>query len=161
MYDLIEKKRSTRKLYTEALIGRGDITVEDAEEVMTRFQRRLESVFKEVRNPELPAKDLDYNRVPVYPSKEGAKHGTAITIETLKKIADAHTSFPDGFTVHPKVMPQLQRRPPPSPRARSTGRRARSSPSDRCCWTAGRFGSPARTAGAARSCSGSPASWTG
>ena len=52
MYDLIEKKRSTRKLYTEALIGRGDITVEDAEAVMTRFQQRLESVFKEVRDPE-------------------------------------------------------------------------------------------------------------
>ena len=28
----------------------------------------------------------------------------------LKKIADAHTTFPEGFTVHPKVMPQLQRR---------------------------------------------------
>ena len=110
MYDLIEKKRSVRKLYTEALIGRGDITVEDAEAVMARFQQRLESVFKEVRNPEAKAKDVDLNRVPVYPAKEGAKHGTAITIETLKKIADAHTTFPDGFTVHPKVMPQLQRR---------------------------------------------------
>jgi multifunctional 2-oxoglutarate metabolism enzyme len=31
-------------------------------------------------------------------------------METLKKIADAHTTFPSGFTVHPKVMPQLQRR---------------------------------------------------
>jgi 2-oxoglutarate dehydrogenase E1 component len=31
-------------------------------------------------------------------------------METLKKIADAHTTFPNGFTVHPKVMPQLQRR---------------------------------------------------
>ena len=110
MYDLIEKKRSVRKLYTEALIGRGDITVEDAEEVMTKFQQRLESVFKEVRNPEAKAKDVDWNRVPVYPAKEAAKHGTAITVETLKKIADAHTTFPDGFTVHPKVMPQLQRR---------------------------------------------------
>ncbi len=110
MYDLIEKKRSVRKLYTEALIGRGDITVEDAEEVMTKFQQRLESVFKEVRNPEAKARDVDWNRVPAYPSKEAAKHGTAITVETLKKIADAHTTFPDGFTVHPKVMPQLQRR---------------------------------------------------
>ena len=110
MYDLIEKKRSVRKLYTEALIGRGDITVEDAEEVMTRFQQRLESVFREVRDPELPAKDPYYNRVPAYPSKAAAKHGTAITIEILKRIADAHTTFPDGFTVHPKVMPQLQRR---------------------------------------------------
>ena len=110
MYDLIEKKRSTRKLYTEALIGRGDISVEDAEEVMTRFQQRLESVFREVRDPELPAREVDLNRVPVYPAKAGAKHGTAITAEALKKISDAHTTFPDGFTVHPKVMPQLQRR---------------------------------------------------
>ena len=110
MYDLIEKKRSVRKLYTEALIGRSDITVEDAEEVMTKFQQRLESVFKEVRNPEAKARDVDWNRVPAYPPKSAAKHGTAITVETLKKIADAHTTFPDGFTVHPKVMPQLQRR---------------------------------------------------
>jgi multifunctional 2-oxoglutarate metabolism enzyme len=110
MYDLIEKKRSVRKLYTEALIGRGDITVEDAEKVMTRFQQRLETVFKEVRATVQPARDLEYSRVPAYPKKSAAKHGTAITFETLKKVADAHTTFPPGFTVHPKVMPQLQRR---------------------------------------------------
>ena len=34
MYKLIDAKRSTRKLYTEALIGRGDITVEEAEDVL-------------------------------------------------------------------------------------------------------------------------------
>ena len=111
MYDLIEKKRSTRKLYTEALIGRGDITVEDAEAVMTRFQQRLESVFKEVRDPGLPAKRRwTTTGCRCTRPRPAAKHGTAITIETLKKIADAHTTFPDGFTVHPKVMPQLQRR---------------------------------------------------
>jgi 2-oxoglutarate dehydrogenase E1 component len=110
MYDLIEKKRSVRKLYTEALIGRGDITVEDAEKVLTRFQQRLESVFKEVRGTRQPPSDLGYSRVPAYPKKSAAKHGTAISMEALKKVADAHTTFPQGFTVHPKVMPQLQRR---------------------------------------------------
>jgi multifunctional 2-oxoglutarate metabolism enzyme len=110
MYDLIEKKRSVRKLYTEALIGRGDITVEDAERVLTRFQERLETVFKEVRSTGQRPRDLEYSRVPAYPKKSAAKHGTAITIEILKKIADAYTTFPAGFTVHPKVMPQLQRR---------------------------------------------------
>ncbi len=110
MYDLIEKKRSVRKLYTEALIGRGDITVEDAEAVMSRFQQRLETVFKEVRGSTQPARDMEYSRVPAYPKKSAARHGTAISMETLKKIADAHTIFPSGFTVHPKVMPQLQRR---------------------------------------------------
>jgi 2-oxoglutarate dehydrogenase E1 component len=110
MYDLIEKKRSVRKLYTEALIGRGDITVEDAEAVMTRFQQRLETVFKEVRGTTQPPRDMEYSRVPAYPKKSVARHGTAVSVETLKKIADAHTIFPSGFTVHPKVMPQLQRR---------------------------------------------------
>ena len=37
MYDLIEQKRSVRKLYTESLIGRGDITVEEAEQVLQRL----------------------------------------------------------------------------------------------------------------------------
>ena len=71
MYDLIEKKRSVRKLYTEALIGRGDITVEDAEEVMTRFQQRLESVFKEVRDANSAPVDAKLQMVPEYPSKSG------------------------------------------------------------------------------------------
>jgi 2-oxoglutarate decarboxylase len=110
MYDLIEKKRSVRKLYTEALIGRGDITVEDAERVMSRFQQRLEDVFTEVRGTRQPPADMDYSRVPAYPKKSAAKHGTAISMEMLKKVADAYTTFPAGFTVHPKVMPQLQRR---------------------------------------------------
>src|SRR4029077_16304559 len=38
MYDLIDAKRSTRKLYTEALIGRGDITMDEAEEALRNFQ---------------------------------------------------------------------------------------------------------------------------
>ena len=110
MYDLIEKKRSTRKLYTEALIGRGDITIEDAEDVMSRFQQRLESVFREVRDATKTPPPDEHQLKPAYPSKEAARHGTAVTPEVLKRIADAHLSFPDGFTVHPKVMPQLQRR---------------------------------------------------
>jgi 2-oxoglutarate dehydrogenase E1 component len=31
-------------------------------------------------------------------------------METVKRIADAYVSAPDGFTVHPKVLPQLQKR---------------------------------------------------
>jgi multifunctional 2-oxoglutarate metabolism enzyme len=35
---------------------------------------------------------------------------TAISAEVLKRIADSHVNAPEGFTVHPKVLPQLQRR---------------------------------------------------
>src|SRR5207342_1565849 len=46
MYQIIDTKRSTRKLYTEELIGRGDITVAEGEEALRDFQQQLETVFK-------------------------------------------------------------------------------------------------------------------
>ncbi len=109
MYDLIEQKRSTRRIYTEALIGRGDITLEDAEGVMNRFRSRLEGVFTEVRNPDA-AQDEEYSTAPYYPIKPDESMGTNITRQMLETMARVHTEMPDGFAVHPKVMPQLQRR---------------------------------------------------
>ena len=108
MYDLIEQKRSVRKLYTESLIGRGDITLEEAEKVLRNYQQQLERVFTEVR--EATGTPSEWTTVPDYPEKSYEDYGTAISRETLKRIADAHVSAPDGFTVHPKVLPQLQRR---------------------------------------------------
>jgi len=108
MYDLIEQKRSVRKLYTESLIGRGDITVEEAEEVLADYQKRLERVFSEVR--EADTQPAAWTTVPDYPDKPAAAANTATTPEALKRIADAYVTPPQGFTVHPKVMPQLQRR---------------------------------------------------
>lgn len=108
MYDLIDRKRSTRKLYTEALIGRGDITLEDAEDAMKRFQHRLEDVFKEVRDEDEPAEE--YHRIPQYPEKRLRDEPTSIPSEMMETISDAHVNVPDGFSVHRKVLPQLQRR---------------------------------------------------
>ena len=109
MYDLIEQKRSVRKLYTESLIGRGDITTADADAVAERFRQRLEAVFKEVRE-EKDAEDDEYARVPFYPAKLGRDKGTNITPEVMATIAKAQVTYPDGFVVHPKVLPQMQRR---------------------------------------------------
>jgi len=108
MYDLIEQKRSVRKLYTESLIGRGDITVEEAEQVLRDYQQQLERVFTAVR--EATSVPSEWTTAPDYPEKHGHKASTAISKETLKRIADAHVNAPDGFVVHPKVLPQLQRR---------------------------------------------------
>jgi multifunctional 2-oxoglutarate metabolism enzyme len=110
MYDLIEQKRSVRKLYTEALIGRGDISIEEAEEALRDFKAQLERAFAETRQPDGEPDELVTG--PTYPAKPetGARPTTAVTEETLKRIAEAHTSLPEGFTPHPKVMPQLQRR---------------------------------------------------
>ena len=114
MYDLIEQKRSVRKLYTEALIGRGDITIDEAEAALRDYQNQLERVFDETRdaaeNPEQPSA---YSTVPSYPRKPRMREGglqTAASPDVLARVAKAYVSVPDGFTVHPKLLPQLQRR---------------------------------------------------
>ncbi|MGZ6754797.1 MAG: multifunctional oxoglutarate decarboxylase/oxoglutarate dehydrogenase thiamine pyrophosphate-binding subunit/dihydrolipoyllysine-residue succinyltransferase subunit, partial [Nocardioides sp.] len=108
MYDLIEQKRSVRKLYTESLIGRGDITIEEAEQVLRDYQQQLERVFTEVR--EASSQPSEWTTVPDYPEKSAGDTATAVSVDVLKRISDAYVTPPEGFTVHPKVMPQLQRR---------------------------------------------------
>ncbi len=106
MYKLIEAKRSTRKLYTEALIGRGDITVEEAEEVLRDYQVQLESVFNVVHNVE---PDHSANFVaPTAP--DPATVNTSVNEATLRKIAATQVATPEGFTVHPRLAPQLAKR---------------------------------------------------
>jgi 2-oxoglutarate dehydrogenase E1 component len=105
MYDLIDAHRSTRKRYTEALIGRGDITVAEAEEVLRNYQAHLESVFTQTRDSE--------SRPSVEPPMEPATPPattTTVDDEVLKRVVDAQLSVPEGFTVHPRLLPQLQRR---------------------------------------------------
>jgi multifunctional 2-oxoglutarate metabolism enzyme len=105
MYDLIDAKRSVRKIYTEALIGRGDITVEEAEQALRDYQEQLERVFAETRDVSNVPADGDR---PAPAEEHDAE--TAITTEVLKRIGESQITVPDGFTVHPRLLPQLQKR---------------------------------------------------
>ncbi|MCX4697954.1 multifunctional oxoglutarate decarboxylase/oxoglutarate dehydrogenase thiamine pyrophosphate-binding subunit/dihydrolipoyllysine-residue succinyltransferase subunit [Streptomyces sp. NBC_01352] len=107
MYDLIDKKRSVRKLYTESLIGRGDITLEEAEQALQDYQGQLEKVFTEVR--EATAQPLSSESAEPQPEFPVAVN-TAISAEVVKRIAESQLNVPDHITVHPRLLPQLQRR---------------------------------------------------
>ncbi|MCL2315971.1 MAG: multifunctional oxoglutarate decarboxylase/oxoglutarate dehydrogenase thiamine pyrophosphate-binding subunit/dihydrolipoyllysine-residue succinyltransferase subunit [Actinomycetia bacterium] len=110
MYDLIEQKRPVRKIFTEALVGRGDISLEDAEQAVNRFRDRLEQVFANVRDPNVPREPDEYRIAPRYPDKPRAKAAPAISREMMSVIAGVYGNLPDGFHVHPKAAPQLARR---------------------------------------------------
>ncbi|MEU6063566.1 MULTISPECIES: multifunctional oxoglutarate decarboxylase/oxoglutarate dehydrogenase thiamine pyrophosphate-binding subunit/dihydrolipoyllysine-residue succinyltransferase subunit [Streptomyces] len=107
MYDLIDKKRSVRKLYTESLIGRGDITLEEAEQALQDYQGQLEKVFTEVR---------EATSQPLTVEAQAPQDGfpvavpTAVSAEVVKRIAESQVNVPDHITVHPRLLPQLQRR---------------------------------------------------
>src|SRR6202042_1548041 len=112
MYDLIEARRSVRKLYTESLIARGDLTMEEAEAALRDYQQQLERAFTETRD----AAALPAQPGTVLPAEVGERpvnHAavrTAITMDAVKQIIDTQVNIPDGFTVHPRLKPQLDRR---------------------------------------------------
>jgi 2-oxoglutarate dehydrogenase E1 component len=106
MYKLIDAKRSTRTLYTEALVGRGDITPQEAEEIATDYQNQLEAVFASVNNHE-PEHDDNF-KAPVAVAAEAV--ASAITEDVAREIAATQVAVPEGFNVHPKLLPQLQKR---------------------------------------------------
>ncbi|MEY3858243.1 MAG: 2-oxoglutarate dehydrogenase component, partial [Actinomycetota bacterium] len=106
MYKLIDAKRSTRLLYTEALIGRGDITVEEAEDVARDYQSQLEAVFAAVNN--LSAETNPNFKAPVAPDAD--KIVTSIPEQIAREIAATQIATPEGFNVHPKLSPQLAKR---------------------------------------------------
>ncbi|MFF5936618.1 multifunctional oxoglutarate decarboxylase/oxoglutarate dehydrogenase thiamine pyrophosphate-binding subunit/dihydrolipoyllysine-residue succinyltransferase subunit [Streptomyces sp. NPDC012508] len=107
MYNLIDKKRSVRKLYTESLIGRGDITLEEAEQALQDFQGQLEKVFAEVREAtSAPAPAHVPDAQPEFP----VAVTTAVSQEVVKRIAESQVNIPERITVHPRLMPQMQRR---------------------------------------------------
>jgi multifunctional 2-oxoglutarate metabolism enzyme len=108
MYDVIDAKRSVRKIYTESLIGRGDISMEEAEHALKDFSNQLEHVFNEVR-------ELEKTPVRISPSVEHeqmvpADLDTSVPVEVIHRIGDAHVELPEGFTVHQRVKPVIERR---------------------------------------------------
>jgi 2-oxoglutarate decarboxylase len=107
MYSIIDTKRSVRKLYTEELIGRGDITVEQAEEALRDYQSQLETVFKATRDS---ANGVSSRLTRVREPQPEPIVATAIPADLVKQIGEAHTDLPEGFTAHKRVQQLLDRR---------------------------------------------------
>ncbi len=108
MYDVIDTKRSVRKSYTESLIGRGDISLKEAEDALRDYQGQLERVFNEVRELEKytpePSESVELDQV--LPTKLK----TSVDESVLERIGDAFVNVPEGFTVHPRVKPVIEKR---------------------------------------------------
>ncbi|MET4003355.1 MULTISPECIES: multifunctional oxoglutarate decarboxylase/oxoglutarate dehydrogenase thiamine pyrophosphate-binding subunit/dihydrolipoyllysine-residue succinyltransferase subunit [Arthrobacter] len=121
MYNLIEAKRSVRRLYTEALIGRGDITEEEATQLLRDYQERLERVFAETHAAQtspIPIITKDSQAISDLerPTAQQADSGvndpqiTAISADMLARIGSIHTQIPEGFEIHQKLKPLLAKR---------------------------------------------------
>ena len=137
MYRLIDSLDSTRGVYTAALVGRGDITPQEAGEIAKSYQDELERVFTEARvqvtggtgssgagdATDTSTQDLsDPTKVGVplssleVPYSQRAGTGmmlgwtSAVPRDVVERIGDAQVAWPESFTVHPKLQAMLSKR---------------------------------------------------
>jgi len=107
MYKIIDQLRSVRKLYTETLVRRGDISIDEAETALNDFNARLQNVLDEVRTVPVP----ELKGVPVAETPADlAAPDTGVDRATLMAIARATVTAPEGFTIHPKLERQFTQR---------------------------------------------------
>ena len=110
MYAKIEERRSVRKLYTELLLNRGDLTVEDTEQILEDFNTKLKEAFDGTRG----SKDKAEVKAapPKFDDRLLESVDTHVDEERLKHIHDVLTSFPQGFEPHPKLKRLIEKRAP-------------------------------------------------
>jgi 2-oxoglutarate dehydrogenase E1 component len=111
LYKRIQDHRSVRKLYTEKLLRRGDITLEQAESMLDDFQARLQKVFDETK--ELDASgDGAPSRPPMQSSRPEVKEKSipAVSRDELDAVARALVTYPSDFNIHRKLERQLKKR---------------------------------------------------
>jgi multifunctional 2-oxoglutarate metabolism enzyme len=112
MYNLIEAKRSVRTLYTESLVGRGDITAEEFEAAHRDFQSRMEVAFDETHAAQTGSIPIvaGAEQSVAAPVVAAEPETTGVPIEVIHHIGDAHGNPPEGFTTHSKLQAMLNKR---------------------------------------------------
>ena len=108
MYNLIDRKPSTFSVYTTNLVGRGDLTEEQCEQLLDAYRDNLEHILNEARAGHLNTDTPAYSG----PKAGETSHSqpTAVAREVIERIGDAQVSVPAGFEVHSKLMNLLRKR---------------------------------------------------
>jgi 2-oxoglutarate decarboxylase len=101
MYKAIAQRRSVRKLYVEALVKRGELTVEEAEGALADFQSKLQVALDQTR-----AQAPEVFKAPKPPKPVGVlPHvSTGVDRTRLDLIFDHLSEYPPDFTPHPKLV---------------------------------------------------------
>ncbi len=110
----IRRHKRVADLWAEQLIAQGVVTATDVEnqkneawEELTRLHQQLKAQIRhaaEVGEIEQPTGEYTLDRTPSPDVK------TAVSATRLQILNDELLSIPDGFTVHPKLVKQLERR---------------------------------------------------
>jgi 2-oxoglutarate dehydrogenase E1 component len=108
MYETIEGHPTVREQYAARLVEAGVVSEEEAEELVTAVQARMREAHETLRKSFEAGGGAHRERRPGRVGDE--QPDTAVPGETLERLNRELLRVPDGFTVHPKLLRQLERR---------------------------------------------------
>jgi 2-oxoglutarate dehydrogenase E1 component len=106
MYDTISKHPSVRKIWAERLVADGELTQADVDGLWNAAYQRLVDAQAEVKKA---ATDNGEKGAP-RPEPRSEVMDTAVSATRLTAFDRQLHSWPSGFTVHPKLARQLEKR---------------------------------------------------
>ncbi len=116
LYDKIKKHPTPFEIYSKKLIAESVISQEDRDKLYTQEIDRLQLAMDSNKTNPLPMKPYVFDgfwkglRRAKGPEDLFDAVKTQTSVETLNSVAKLLTTFPEGFTVHPKLQKLLQGR---------------------------------------------------
>jgi len=107
MYERIKTHPTVRELYAQKLIAQGIISADDANALLAGATARVTAAHDNVKSgawhPEPPEHLAEDEQIQ-------PPRATSVELERLLAWSDALVTVPAGFTIHPKLVRQLERR---------------------------------------------------
>ncbi len=107
MYEAIKNHAPVRKLYADQLIADGVITQEEAERLASEAYEQVAQAHAELKESIGAPPDTGTHELDRTMSREPR---TTVPSETLRSIGEQLLHLPDGFALHRKLKPLLERR---------------------------------------------------
>ncbi|HEX6459849.1 MAG TPA: multifunctional oxoglutarate decarboxylase/oxoglutarate dehydrogenase thiamine pyrophosphate-binding subunit/dihydrolipoyllysine-residue succinyltransferase subunit, partial [Thermoleophilaceae bacterium] len=108
MYEKIKKHPPVRKLYADQLVEQGVITQQEAEAMAAEAYKALADAHADLKaSLAAPGPETGEHQLDRTPSAEPA---TAVPADTLRSLNEQLLKTPQGFSLHRKLGPQMEKR---------------------------------------------------
>jgi 2-oxoglutarate dehydrogenase E1 component len=109
MYARIAAHPTAREIFARRLVEEGTLTEDDVKRSLERAQKRVEEAHAAVKARTKNGPTKEQKPRPAE-TDDGAAVETSVPLEVLRRVNAELVKTPDGFTVHPKLARQLERR---------------------------------------------------
>ncbi|MDP8943766.1 MAG: multifunctional oxoglutarate decarboxylase/oxoglutarate dehydrogenase thiamine pyrophosphate-binding subunit/dihydrolipoyllysine-residue succinyltransferase subunit [Actinomycetota bacterium] len=108
MYEVIKKHPPVRRLYADRLVADGAITEEDAERLAAEAYASVGDAHAELKAS--MARDEEDTGEHMLDRRASPEPRTSVSEQTLRSLNEQLVRVPEGFNLHPKLKPLLERR---------------------------------------------------